>query len=302
MTINTVVLFGAGASYGSNDVFPHATPLGADLYTILKKNFPSTWGNLPHDIDTKFQDNFEEGMKLVWENHSHNVGLLMRHLTLYFAQFRQNNPSQNLYFRFIESIKQNANEIAMSSLNYDVLLELAITSSGLQVNYFSDSPIQNSMLVWKLHGSCNFIPVNIHAGSGVSYGSGVSFNSNIQAVSPNEAIQFCLSGTALYPAMCLYMDKKPTQISPSVIGKIQQNWLTSIGKANKVLIIGVRPNPNDTHIWNPIIETNAMVGYIGSNEDFIKYVKQKRENKDTKFIGRRWNEAFDDSITFVSQN
>ena len=68
-----------------------------------------------------------------------------------------------------------------------------------------------------------------------------------------------------------------------------------------MLIIGVRPNPNDTHIWNPIIETNAIVGYIGSNSDFIKYVEKKRNGKTTKFIGYRWNEVFDDSITFVRE-
>ena len=44
-----------------------------------------------------------------------------------------------------------------------------------------------------------------------------------------------------------------------------------------------------------------MVGYIGSNSDFIKYVENRRNGKTTKFIGHRWNEAFDDSITFVRE-
>ena len=51
------------------NVLPYAPPLGADLYPMLKKNFPLTWGNLPHEIGIKFQNNFEEGMKVIWDEH-----------------------------------------------------------------------------------------------------------------------------------------------------------------------------------------------------------------------------------------
>ena len=94
-----------------------------------------------------------------------DMGLLMQDMACYFAQFGQNNSNQNLYNRFIDKIKPHANNISLSSLNYDILLESAISVNELGVNY-SEKPIQNSIFVWKIHGSCNFIPSGITARRG----------------------------------------------------------------------------------------------------------------------------------------
>ena len=105
----------------------------------------------------------------------------MQDMACYFSQFGQNNSNQNLYNRFIDKIKPHANNISLSSLNYDILLESAISVNELGVNY-SEKPIQNSIFVWKIHGSCNFIPSGITARRGIHYTSLASFNPTIIVV------------------------------------------------------------------------------------------------------------------------
>ena len=67
MEYNRVVLFGAGASFGSPAVLPVPPPLGADLYGVLAKAFPETWGGVSDELRAKFEDHFETGMSALWD-------------------------------------------------------------------------------------------------------------------------------------------------------------------------------------------------------------------------------------------
>jgi hypothetical protein len=49
----------------------------------------------------------------------------MRKLALYFCKFRLNDHS-NLYNRFVYELKVRMDETAFSSLNYDLLFDLAL--------------------------------------------------------------------------------------------------------------------------------------------------------------------------------
>ena len=295
-----IVLFGAGASFGSGHVYPEPTPLGNKLYDELKRCYPTSWGKLPQAVKKKFQDGFESGMQEIWDKYSPNIPLLMRHMTLYLAQFRPSSED-NLYTQLIGRIKDNDEKFyLLSSLNYDLLLELAISQKNRIVNYFSNKFEPRTISVWKLHGSCNFIPKNIQATRGISYTAGVVFDTPPVYANPNEAIQFCLSNTALYPAMCLYMEAKPSQISQQFIRKKQQEWKKHIENAERILIIGVYPYLDYTHIWDSLTKTNAKIGYVGSKDGFDNWIKKsKRSLSKTKFIGSRWNQVFDKSIKFL---
>ena len=61
---DTVILFGAGASYGAGHIQPEAPPLGEGLYEALATHYPNEWcsqSQLEKWAD-KFRDDFEQTM------------------------------------------------------------------------------------------------------------------------------------------------------------------------------------------------------------------------------------------------
>ena len=156
---------------------------------------------------------------------------------------------------------------------------------------------------WWLYGSYTVpvtsIPEGIRATSDVRFTRGVVFNPSLRPVNPKEAVQFCLSDTALYPAMCLYMQSKPIQIGQSWITEQQRRWSEIIRNAKRVLVIGVQPYPSDTHVWTPLAETNASLGYIGPEEQFRDWTSMYRKERKSELLGERWEEAFDCAIDFL---
>lgn len=295
-----LVLFGAGASNGSGSISPEAPPLGGNLYAELRRVLPS-WNNLPANVTIAFNKSFEDGMQVLWENYSTHVPELMRRMAVYFAQFRIKG-SDNLYQRFVKDISTDfsSTNYLLGSLNYDILLEIAIRCLGLEIYYFGTDAPKGAASVWKLHGSCNFLPDGIGADRRTaSYGSGARIGAAIKPVWSNEAISFCLSQTALYPIMALYMKSKPVQIGNGQMRIYQELWINHVLEADKILIVGVKPWPDDEHIWKPLTETKANIGYIGGKEEYDKWLKTKSHAEKTEFISDRWDQGFKDSIDFI---
>ena len=121
-------------------------------------------------------------------------------------------------------------------------------------------------------------------------------------MNPNEAIQYCLSDTGLYPAMALYMNSKPIQIGQSVIHGLQRRWGEHMRQAERVLVVGVRPYPDDTHIWGPLAECPGELGYIGPEDEFNKWKEAHRNSKLSRWIGPRWDACFSQSVSFVLED
>jgi hypothetical protein len=109
--------------------------LGNELYNELREFSPSIWGNLPKQFDKLFEQNFENGMKDIFNN-SFFVPSLMREMAKYFCAFRPNNNS-NLYTKLIREIKDSLKETVFSTLHYDLIFELALQSQDLFAEYFS---------------------------------------------------------------------------------------------------------------------------------------------------------------------
>jgi hypothetical protein len=291
-----IILFGAGASYGAGHILPKAPPLGKDLYAELTRYYLPSWGSLPKEIKASFGDGFEQGMQVLWDKYSSNIALFMRHMTLYLAQFRPDDSQQDLYSRLLQQLKTK--RILLSTLNYECILELAASTLGYKIDYSGGEVASDAMQIMKLHGSCNFLPSSIQA-KGITFTSEVVFDGDLQSVNPNEAIQYCLSNTALYPAMALYMNAKPIQIGQSVIHGLQLRWGDRVRKAKKILVIGARPYHEDTHIWEPLAECNGELGFIGPKQVFNEWREKYRSNKSSLWIGSRWHTCFSESASFI---
>jgi hypothetical protein len=296
--ITNIVLFGAGASYGSGDVIPYPPPLGKELYNKLKFDYPHTWGKLPEKVDEKFTENFEVGMQLIWEAYPNDVPQLMRNMAEYFSRFNPppaNNSSSNLYVKFLGELKPLINNILFSSLNYDLLFEDAAKYNELMVSYFLQNKVNINFL--KLHGSCNFLPRGAEF-IDVTFNYPALIDIELQAVDASQVIKFCNSHTSAYPAMCLYMKSKPTQFGYPRILELQSNWEDQVSRAERILIIGARPYPPDRHIWKPLYQTDAKLGYIGSKSAFTRWIDPYRNNKDSEYIGE-WSSHFVQSLDFL---
>jgi len=289
--MKNIFLFGAGASHGCGGT-NHQPPLGFQLFGVLREKFPQTWGKLPESLSSKFLVNFEKGMAIVWEKYSQNTAPLMRDMAVFFSKFDIINTNANLYGKIVEKTKGKKllRKTIFATLNYDCLFEIASSTLGAKVSY--SGPDDNSAIVIKLHGSCNFIPKNIQASSDMSYTKEVSFNSELTSIQPAEIENWCCSDNALYPAMAIYTKDKPLQVGAPAIQSLQKYWQEQVSRAEKIFIIGVNPNLEDKHIWDYLSNTSSKIYFCGSQNSFINWqetAKRKDEFIESKFenaIGR----------------
>lgn len=296
-----VILFGAGASYGSLSAIPKCPPLGADLFQELRIVYPDTWGKLPRILNRKFISNFEEGMSLLTnlKPYSENIVYYMKELGKYFAQYDIDDDS-NLYYKFLNNL-DSPEKYVYSSLNYELLFEAAVKRANLNLSY--EEAKLNELLLLKLHGSVSFIhPEELATFENMKLvGVGPMIdNMPINIANKEKVIEFCNSNYSLYPVMCFYMKNKPTQLNPSLIRRLQSKWQQEVMNADRILIIGVKPNLDDQHIWNFLSITNAKIGYIGSELEFMNWTKRFRKYQSDSHLGNTWEVGFDGSIDFIS--
>lgn len=295
-----IVLFGAGASTGSGNVLPYDPPLGNQLYHELVAYFPRTWGNLPTELDKKFQINFESAMDefIHSGNFSMNIPLLMRQMAEYFVDFKPSNDL-NLYVKFLKELKPYLKKITFSTLNYDLLFECAVCKNGLKVTCFADEI--DKIFYLKLHGSCNFIPATNFKAIDVRYTGTIRLlETPLKAVDVDEVICFCYEiGNSLYPTMSLFAPEKITQIGGGQILKIQEVWKEKVANAEKILTIGYKPLKTDKHVYVPLSETRSKIGFIGSKKYYDDWTSSDRNMDNSSYLGYKWSDSFKSSIGFL---
>ena len=229
-------------------------------------------------------------MGMVCEFDLKRVSTLMIDLSRFFVQFEPVNDS-NLYVRFLDEFKNSLNDIVFScTLNYDIIFELAAKRLGLEIDYLSTET--EKLRFWKLHGSCDFF-----AKSGFFIGNSGLNSISIDKFRVASKKEVCDN---LYnePIMNIYMPGKPSQILCDDLRLIQRVWREKVSNANKILIIGLRPNTDDHHIWDSISTTEAKIGYVGEYQEFKNWRKKFRKAKTDKFLGDKWNSSFEKCISF----
>jgi hypothetical protein len=262
--------------------------------------FPRTWGTFPFSLKAQFDANFEDGMNVLWNSGSHAIPVLMQQMAIFFARYQLPSQRIDAYSKLLDGLTHSGKTVLFSSINYDCLFEVAVSMAGRKVNYFDEAPASDSnIIIWKLHGSCNFLPHGgVTATRGVSFSPGVTFGTGIRPVNPNEVATYCTGNTALYPIMAVYAHGKPVQIAPAIIQRIQEFWTTAIKSASIVAIIGVYPHPEDKHIWEPLSATKAELLLVGNEKAFSYWQSKNRINGKFNYIGNR----FDSSIKAIVEN
>jgi len=308
MANEIIFLFGAGASRGALHIDPCDPPLGREVYDRLAECFPNEWG---HDsrlgrYGNKLRENFERTMfKEVcrWEP---SISILewQRKMTLYFSRFTPKSTSNNLFTKLLEFLRDTliiSNSI-FASLNYDCVFEQAAYRLGFQVDYSCNEIENNGIRILKVHGSCNFITENIQSRMPYLTNTNSQIDCGMECLQPVDVEKvlerrFSDANAFYYPVMSLYSFGRNSLVAGTRIQKIRNTWSGYVSRASLIVVIGVKPNCEDTHVWNPIKETkSANLFYIGSQEDFKIWASA---NSNFKFLAEEFNDGFESLLRIL---
>lgn len=264
--METLVLLGAGASYGSYLSPSEAPPLGNGIDGLFARLVTRSReaASLPEQLKQTFMRNFEEGMSEYFRARQGNVARLQLDIGAYLASFR---PSAgNAYFDLLAAM--DPARTIYASLNYDTLLEEAALLAGRNISY---SPLASApaVRVIKPHGSSNFWP-NIAPGSikGCTFvNCGTDVEAPVICLHPEASRVRYPQEDSFSPCMSLYAPDKPVRTSPAFVKEQQQFFADAASQARRIIVAGVRVYPNDTHIWAPLRDSAAEIHYFGLESD-----------------------------------
>jgi hypothetical protein len=209
-----------------------------------------------------------------------DIATFLREMSCYFAKFRPG--ANNFYRQIMQTLKKNKRRATFVTTNYELLIELSAFKEGFKVVYGEFPTIPNDYIkVFKVHGSCNFLPdvgdvkfsgVTFTGGTGNDYSCISGFKT--QFANPFEVIKFCKEENSLAPAISVYAKGKQVFFNPQFVNFQQASWVSALSKTNKIFIVGLRVNPEDRHIWTTLKNSKAHLFYVGrenDNEEFLKW-------------------------------
>ncbi len=272
----SVVLVGAGASFGSEESSQHTPPLGINLFDRLQEQ-GGIAALIPSEIKTLFRADFEKGMAEYYEHADGDIMRFQRELAHYLAMFR---PSpRNVYLRLIQTI--GTRRVIYCSLNYDLLFELSAANLGLNTLYGTGCKEGHIRLI-KPHGSSNFwpdIPVGMIRGGTFRRIGRADIQAPIRPLNQEETLYRCRSEDSVAPAIAMYAAGKAVKISPDYVEEQQRQWTLSAYAAKHVFVVGARVHPIDDHIWGTLSKTKANVTYFGFPNDLQSFVEWKSASR-----------------------
>ena len=269
--MSTLLLFGAGASYGSVDFRGARPPLGKDLFRELCKVPGSIASTVSPELSAVFERNFEEGMSEFFRTRNPDTTQFLREMAGYFTQFEPG--PRNLYRQLIELAR--GHDVVYSTTNYDLLFEYSAGYAGLAVSHRRTPLPDNRIALLKIHGSIHFLPdllggqfINCKVDLTNSFPDSAAFGAAIRLASGNpEVYEFCRRETSVAPAIAMYAPGKRVLVSPDYVKRQQEHWRAEVARARDIILIGLRPNPQDEHIWNPLAQASASLRFVGYEAD-----------------------------------
>jgi hypothetical protein len=311
--LNTLFLFGAGASYGSVDCYPYLPPLGKCLYAELctRGGWASVVEREMPEIAQQFKNDFEVGMDLLFSSHQNLVCSFLRQMALYFTEFEPG--LNNSYTTLIESLIKANVTTTFATTNYELLIEMAASKLKIATRYDNFTRDSRVMNLLKLHGSINFLPDlgnNFFQNISVQVANtkGEILSAPIKIINSRPEIKAFIQheereNTPFLPAIAMFAPSKWTPICGDFIRKQQEYWRIEVTRSSPIFIIGCGVHDRDTHIWEPLAKSLGLLTYIDPNpKDFENWVKNNSRSN-TKVIPSYFSTAIPQIIqTIKSQN
>lgn len=275
------ILFGAGASFGAVDA-AHRPPLGADLFEKLIEAFPDTWGAISGEDKQNFEGPdrglaFETGMQWLWERDQRGelaVQDLITDMALFFASFRLPAGGGDCYSELLRAFHRAGiigPRLGIATLNYECLLELAAADLRIPVDPSPVMPRANCLTAWKPHGACNLIVQPVATGNWTNIsmsacGAWVGGGVPLVAVHPDQVERIYEGQHNVPPAMSLYAPGKSSPVAPEQILRARECWTSWSRSSDVTIVVGARPNLDDMHVWQGILQGRGQLWFIGDRD------------------------------------
>jgi len=289
------ILFGAGASTGCGGII-NPPPVGKHLFKRLAKDFPETWGRVPKKY-TKLFKNFEEGMGALYDDDK-DIFYLLKDMTVFFSRFLIKNPRENLYCKVVARYYKQliSQKIIFSTINYDCLLEYAIESisQSYTISYVGNNP---GIRILKIHGSCNFICPGV-VGDGKWKHTGGKINTPLEFIHPSK-VEDRMDNSPVPAAMSLYVKSKEKIIAPGLIDQMIEEFQNEILESGVIIIIGVYPNIEDTHIWKNLASTDGSLYMVGNKKACKDWLSGHRNNINDRWLGSKFHSSYNELINIL---
>ncbi|HVC06145.1 MAG TPA: hypothetical protein VND98_00970 [Solirubrobacterales bacterium] len=240
-------------------------------------------------------------MEILREKNDERLQILLTDMALYFAEFTPAS-AENQYGKLVDLLGQDhLASTVFASLNYDCLFELTAGSRHLPVNYWLGTPLSGVISLLKLHGSCNFVMqglgTNIRMTDVTMSQIGVAFYEGpLEARHPTEIASLYANGPSMPPAISLYTTGKASMTGPSAIAAVREKWAAWVGQADVILPIGARVVLADHHVWEPMVESQADVWFVGGSEGDFDTLRQQLGPRLIELAG-----SFDEAVPIIGR-
>jgi len=224
---------------------------------------------------------------------------LLKGMSIYFSKFNITDYQNNYYWKFVSRYPMELihQKISLVSINYDCLLELALH----EIEKDFSLPMASIPLM-KIHGSCNYIPKKITGKGKWIHNVGTVINCGLEYVFPPSEVEKRLLDIPISAAIGLYLKGKKCIVGNTAIQKIVKDFQNELLSTDIVIIIGVKPNEEDYHIWDHIRNFNGAFYYIGGKEEFDIWTKKNRKGKTSIWISDKFHLGFNKICQMVNQS
>lgn len=291
------LIFGAGASFGSEVEGIPRPPLGDYLFEELEKQ-NGAFSKLPEEIKHEFRVNgFEKGMLAV-PNDSYIINPLQNELAIYLSSFQASE--NNSYVKLFKMLGRLVEEVNLITLNYDLLIEQSLAITGVKMVRYGLHKGELSLL--KVHGSSNFVPdmrgLNIGSIRAVNCGSFVRTQSMSALNSHEEIVRWCTGPNthSLSPIMCMYNKEKRAVTNSDAVDSLKADFSRAVNESKAIFIVGVKYVPHDHHIWDEIFSSKSEVIIVDPKSD-EQLIGELARNKIKATI---LNKPFNDCVVRLS--
>jgi hypothetical protein len=287
-----VILFGAGASFGSKGM-KTPPPLGnmSLFYDLIEKSV--TWRRLLDDHPNcveKFKPGFEHGMDYVIDlQASGKISYLydlLKEMAIALLDYHIEKPANNQYWklckRYFKELKEN--ELQFATLNYDCLIEEAILliKPDSPINYWGG---QEGIRLLKPHGSCNFVLHGATGGGKIVFQNLDQLIGSLEAIHPSLAKEKIMDSGGAPPGMCIYNTTKTNSFVNNEIEIIRNELQDSLRGANLIIVVGVNPRlKGDDHVWANIRNSHGKVGIVDTTDKCQEWRNKFRKGKNDPIL------------------
>jgi hypothetical protein len=280
-----VIIVGAGASRDHSKDKSHCPPLARDLAQELRYTLPQ-FAEVEKKVGEPCGEDFEKWMEKHSSKDPLNYTDILWHLSKYFVRFKE-IPDDSLYLYLIEEMDWDLlQKTLFVSLNYEVLLEMAIRKKGYRahtgtgnLDSFNDLQVGLPEIpIIKPHGSCHYrVQMNVIAvGCDRIAVCDPSSNMALGPTTSEDPLRIEMKDihTSIPSVISAFNPEKSSSFNRNFIESFRNLLLNRMKNCKKIALIGVNFRPHD-HFMNKVVRTGleagASIGFLGDQEAFNHY-------------------------------